>query len=123
MIRLRAYLGLVLALGLAVTSVTMAFARQDMALVQWTGGSANVAAFCGTAAGLDAIPYPGAPQPAQTHICPDCLPSLLAVLLPPPAGPSPVARLLTARFVPAPRGWLAGLTLPEPTARGPPILV
>ncbi len=108
--------GLVLALLMALTSVTMAVARgQDR-----MGTTVEICAGFGAVfISLDANGQPVGPS----HICPDCLGGVTALDLPGnPASPQRPQSMRRATFAPV---IIAAPSLPQPqaTARGPPSLI
>lgn len=117
MMRFRPLAGLLLALCLALTSVSLAVARVQPPMQQW------VELCDGETGATVAVDADGRPV-MPLHLCPDCIAAFAAQQL--PAGPllparpvtraAPAARL--AEVPPAP-----ALSLPLAEARGPPVLI
>lgn len=117
MVRSRSLSGVLLALVLAITSVTMAVARGHAAAA--AGGTEMV--IC-TGYGLVKVTLDAEGNPTgPVHPCPDCVAAGAALVPQPALGPAyagPAARRTRAR--PAPRRR-AGRALRPYHARGPPV--
>jgi hypothetical protein len=106
---------LLLALIVALTSVTMAVARGQ-------GRPAGEMVLC-LGLGLVSVPIDDRGRPTgPAHLCPDAAPALFVADGIPAAQPS--ARPAQARAgVPCARALPGGLAAPSPNARGPPLFV
>lgn len=116
MMRFRPLAGLLLALCLALTSVSLAIARVQPPMSQWVElcGEAGEATVAVDADGRPVMPL---------HLCPDCIAAFAAADL--SAMPALPARPLTRAERLAPAAVLQGLarSVPAPAARGPPALI
>lgn len=114
--RFRPLAGLLLALCLSLTSVSLAVAHVQPPMSQWVE-------LCGTEDGATiAVDADGRPV-MPLHLCPDCIAAFAAMDLP-QAPPLP-ARPLTRAEPLAPVGSVPQIlqSAPVPAARGPPPLI
>jgi hypothetical protein len=116
MMRLRPLAGLLLALCLALTSVSLAVARVQPPMSQWVE-------LCGATEGATvAVDADGRPV-MPLHLCPDCIAAFAAADL--SAMPALPARPMTRAERLAAPAVLTGFarSVPAPAARGPPSLI